>query len=214
MAQEIGVNNHTFKEITMEIWKPIEITKGFIEISNKGRVRSLLRGTPCILKAQTDKKGYLRVRMTIEREKITIKVHREVAKAFIPNPNNLPQVNHKDGDKRNNRVENLEWCTNQENAHHAIANGLWETFFEGAKRTNDAKKKPIIAYRVDGVFPCTRYYESINEAERDIGSRHICAVLKGKRAHAKGWAFQYVKGGDVCANVSNAKAEQEARVVS
>lgn len=180
----------------MEIWKPIEITKGFIEVSSEGRVRSLLRGTPYILKAQVDKKGYMRVRMTIEREKMSIKVHREVAKAFIPNPNNLPQVNHKDGNKQNNRVDNLEWCTNQENARHAIANGLWRNNLKGSKQFTDAQKKPIIAYRIDGGSPNTRYYESISEAERDIGSRHICAVLKGKRTHTRGWAFQYAKGGD------------------
>ena len=198
----------------MEIWKPIEITKGFIEVSSEGRVRSLLRGTPRILKAQTDNKGYLRETVTIEGNAITLKVHREVAKAFIPNPNNLPQVNHKDGNKQNNAVDNLEWCTNQENARHAVANGLWNSVFEGARRENERRKKPIIAYRVGGAFPCTRYYESIGEAERDIGSKHISAVLKGKRTHAKGWTFQYAKGGDACANVSNAKAEQEARVVS
>ena len=86
----------------MEIWKPITGTKGFIEVSNEGRVRSLLRGSPRVLKTQTDNKGYHRLRVTIEREKMSYKVHREVAKAFIPNPDNLPQVNHKDGDKNNN----------------------------------------------------------------------------------------------------------------
>ena len=90
----------------MEIWRAITGTKGFIEVSNKGRVRSLLRGTPRILKTQTDKKGYHRVRATIEREKLSYKVHREIAKAFIPNPSNLPQVNHKDGNKDNNNPMN------------------------------------------------------------------------------------------------------------
>lgn len=180
----------------MEMWKAIQGTKGFIEVSDKGRVRSLLRGTPRILKTQADGKGYLRLRVTIEREKTCFKVHREVAKAFIPNPDNLPQVNHKDGNKNNNCVSNLEWVTNKDNAHHAITNGLWDSLFEGSRRENERRKKPIIAYRIDGVFPCTRYYESIGEAERDIGSRHITAVLKGKRTHTKGWAFQYAKGGD------------------
>ncbi len=178
----------------MEIWKPILGTKGFIEVSNEGRVRSLLSGAPRMLKTQTDSKGYHRIRVTIEREKMGFKLHREVAKAFIPNPNDLSQVNHKDGNKNNNSVSNLEWVSNRDNAHHAIANGLWDSVIEGSKRENESRKKPLIAYRVDGAFPCTRYYESIREAEKDIGSRHICAVLKGKRTHTKGWAFQYAGG--------------------
>ncbi len=182
----------------MEEWRPIIGTKGFIEVSNEGRVRSLLKGQPRILKTQRDDKGYHRIRVTIERVKVSYRVHREVAKAFIDNPEKLPQVNHKDGNKDNNCVTNLEWVTNQENAHHAIANGLWNSVLEGAKKENESRKRPIIAYRIDGDAPCTRYYDSISEAEREIGSRHITDVLKGKRLHTKGWAFQYatVQGGD------------------
>ena len=180
----------------MEIWKEIVGTKGFIEVSNEGRVRSLLRGAPRILKTQPDNSGYHRIRVTVEREKMSYKVHREVAKAFIPNPNNLPQVNHIDGNKDNNCVSNLEWVTNKENAHHAINNGLWDSVFEATRKENESRKKPIIAYRIDGEYPCTRYYDSIREAEKDIGSRHICDVLKRKRTHVKGWAFQYARGGD------------------
>ena len=177
----------------MEIWKEIVGTKGFIEVSSEGRVRSLLGGTPRILKTQVDNNGYHRIRVTIERIKMTYKVHREVAKAFIDNPSNLPQVNHIDGNKDNNCVSNLEWVTNKENAHHAIKNGLWDSVLEGSKRENESRKKPIIAYRINGEYPNTRYYRSIAEAERDIGSRHICDVLKGKRSHVKGWSFQYAE---------------------
>lgn len=175
------------------MWKAIKETNGMIEVSNDGRIRSLLRGTPRILKTQIDSKGYHRVRVTIERKKFSFKIHREVAKAFIPNPNNLPQVNHIDGDKSNNSVSNLEWVSNRENARHAIKIGLWKSVIEGAKRENDKRKKRVIAYRInEGIF-CTRFYESVSEAERDIGSRHITDVLKGKRKHVKGWTFQYVE---------------------
>lgn len=177
----------------MEIWKPIEGTKGYIEVSNKGRVRSLLSGSPRVIKTQKDQKGYHRFRVTIDREKLSFKLHREVAKAFIDNPDALPQVNHKDGNKDHNDVGNLEWVTNRENAHHALSNGLWDSVIEGARMENERRKKPILAYRLEG-YPCTRYYESISEAERSIGSRHICDVLKGKRTHVKGWTFEYARG--------------------
>ena len=172
----------------MEIWKPIVGTKGFIEVSSEGRVRSLLRGSPRVLKTQTDKKGYHRLRVTIEREKMCYKVHREVAKAFIPNHDNLPQVNHKDGNKSNNAVDNLEWISNRDNAHHAIESGLWENVFEGSRRENESRKRPVIGYFTPDI---SRRFESVSEAERFVGSRHISDVLKGKRSHVKGWSFRY-----------------------
>lgn len=131
----------------MEKWKAIEGTNGMIEVSNEGRVRSLLRGEPRILKTQTDNKGYQRVRVTICRAKKTFKVHREVAKAFIPNPNKLPQVNHMDCDKENNRVENLEWCTNQENQIHYVESGKGEV--------KSVKDIDYSIHRIRGVYPKT-----------------------------------------------------------
>lgn len=176
----------------LEIWKEIEGTKGFIEVSNMGRVRSLLRGTPYVLKTQPDTKGYHRIRVTVEREKMCFKVHREVAKAFVPNPYNLPQVNHIDGNKDNNAVTNLEWVSNKENSHHAIKNGLWKAVFDAAMKENEKRKIPIIAY-TDSVEIA---FKSISEAEKVIGTSHIADVLKGKRIQAKGYKFRYAKGGD------------------
>ncbi len=175
----------------MEIWKPIEGTKGFIEVSNYGRARSLLRGTPRVLRAQADKKGYLRLRVTIEREKYTYKVHREVAKAFIENPFELPQVNHKDGNKWNNRVDNLEWVTNKQNAKHARETGLWDSVISGSEAENERRKKPIVGYYCGETECRTMRFESVSEAERYFDSRHISDVLKGKRTHVKGWTFRY-----------------------
>lgn len=175
----------------MEMWKPITGTKGFIEVSNEGRVRSLLKGTPRILKTQADKKGYHRIRVTIEREKLTYKVHREIAKAFLPNPKKLPQVNHKDGNKDNNSVENLEWVTNAENAHHAIEHGLWDAVFEGSRKENEKRKRPVIGYFSSPTSSTSKRFESVAEAERFVGSRHVTDVLKGKRSMVKGWTFRY-----------------------
>lgn len=171
----------------MEEWKAILGTNGKIEISNEGRVRSLLRGKPYILKCQEDNKGYLRLRITINRKKITYKIHREVAKAFIPNINHLPQINHKDGDKKNNNAANLEWVSNKENANHAIQNGLWDSVIEGSKKYIELTKKPIIAEKDGKII----YFSSINEAEKVIGTKHINDVIKGKRNHALGWKFKY-----------------------
>jgi hypothetical protein len=107
--------------------------------------------------------------VTINREKATYKVHREVAKAFIDNPNNLPQVNHKDGNKENNSVGNLEWVTNQENANHAIQNGLWDSVIEGTRAENERRKKAVVGF-YHGKTECfSKHFESVSEAERFVG---------------------------------------------
>lgn len=185
MVTKIMLNSHTLKGDYMEQWKEVEGTDGKIMVSNYGRVKSLLRDGR-VLKATPDKKGYLRLRITLKRKKIVYKVHRIVAKAFIPNPNNLPQVNHKNGDKTDNRVENLEWVSNRENAIHARDTGLWETVIRGVREENRKRMRPVIGKYKDGK---ERRFASISEAERYIGSRHICDVLKGKRRHVKGWTF-------------------------
>ena len=197
----------------MEIWKPIVGTKGFIEVSNEGRVRSLLRGEPRVLKTQIDNKGYHRIRVTIEREKMSYKIHREVAKAFIPNPDNLPQVNHKDGNKSNNAVDNLEWITNIGNAHHAIENGLWANVIEGSRKENESRKRPVIGYFTGEAISLSRRFESVSEAERFVGSRHITDVLKGKRSRVKGWTFRYEEVSQ-SEDTHYQSTEREAKAVS
>jgi len=114
-----------------EIWKTIDISDGRNEISNLGRVRSLFfnrrwRKTPLVLKIRQNKQGYgyLSVFDNLKNRSCSKTVHRLVALTFIPNPLNLPQVNHKNGIKTDNRVENLEWCTSKENVNHSIETGL------------------------------------------------------------------------------------------
>ncbi len=107
----------------MELWKEVEGTNGALLVSNSGRVKSLLRDGR-ILKPTQDSKGYLRLRVTIGREKRSYKVHRLVAMAFVDNPNNKPQVNHINGDKTDNRASNLEWVTRKENVVHAFKHNL------------------------------------------------------------------------------------------
>lgn len=117
-----------------EIWLPIKGYEGLYEISNRGRVKALSRRVDSgkchrewkehLSAYGTDAKGYFRVALSKNGKSETRKVHRLVAEAFLPNPKNLPQVNHKDGNKQNNAVENLEWCDGSENLHHAYLIGL------------------------------------------------------------------------------------------
>ena len=101
----------------LEIWKSIEETNGKYQVSSWGRIRNAETGK--ILKPYENKKGYLKVGLSVGRRSEKKRVNRLVATAFIENPNNLPQVNHKDGNKQNNSVSNLEWVTNEQNAEHA-----------------------------------------------------------------------------------------------
>lgn len=101
----------------MEIWRDIEEFKGQYQISSWGRVRNK---DGFILKPYVNQKGYIRISLQQGKRSIKRRVHRLVAQAFIPNPLNLPQVNHKDGNKQNNSYTNLEWVTNSENLHHAM----------------------------------------------------------------------------------------------
>ena len=106
-----------------EIWKPVVGYLGFYEISNLGRVKSLKdnlgRDRELILKPQKRKDGYF----TIELKRSTKFLHRIVAEAFIPNPENKPQVNHKDSNRENNQTGNLEWVTASENILHGYKYG-------------------------------------------------------------------------------------------
>lgn len=124
--------------MTEEIWKAIEGFEGLYEVSNLGRVRSLDRTYPNnyrphkgIIKkfALCGGRGHNKY-PTVGLQRVNPKfktgalVHRLVAKAFIPNPDNKPEVNHIDGNKLNNHVDNLEWCTRKENVQHSSDNGL------------------------------------------------------------------------------------------
>lgn len=118
-----------------EIWKPIKDYEGLYEVSNLGRVKALARKKNCnkgygtieehIMKQTSANSDYCRVPLTNkEHIKKYYLVHRLVATAFIPNLDNLPQVNHIDGNKLNNVADNLEWCTREDNIKHAYKIGL------------------------------------------------------------------------------------------
>ena len=127
-----------------EIWKDIEGYEGYYQISNLGRVKSLERyvntrwETPRIerekiLKSCPDSYGYLTNILSKENVKRRYYLHQLIAKAFIPNPHNKPCVNHKDLDRLNNNIDNLEWCTKSENTKHGWENGAFDV--EKARET-------------------------------------------------------------------------------
>ena len=154
----------------MEEWRPIEGYE-YYEVSNLGRVRSWIdnrwriRSTPKVLSLHRLTKGYLGVSLSSAPNiSKTVKVHRLVAKAFIPNPDNLPMVNHKDEDKTNNCVSNLEWCTNEYNLSYGTAR---QRIFETIERNGGYKVKPIIQRDLQGNI--IKEWKSATEAAKELG---------------------------------------------
>lgn len=178
----------------MEEWRDIEGFEGLYQVSNKGRVRSLDHETNgkryCgrILSSGVSA-GYQLVRLSKGAEKISQRIHRLVAKAFIENPDNLPEVNHLDGNKNNNCVENLEWCTSKENKVHAWVTGL-------TKAPPAEKPKMVEQYDKDVLIAVYKSME-IASLLLDISSEDICKCCKGKRKSAGGYIWKYAKEDDV-----------------
>ena len=182
-----------------EYWEDIENYEGFYQVSNYGRVKSLSRkisnGTGFyiskekILNGHINSKGYIQV----ELKGNPVLVHRLVAKAFIPNVDNKPQVNHIDGNKANNRVENLEWCTNSENQIHAYKNGL---NIHSGKSGRPKKKVCQIDLKTGKII---NIFNSIAEARRSLGvsKDNISQVCNGKRHKCLGYGWKYFEEGDV-----------------
>ncbi len=180
-----------------EVWKPVKGFEGLYEISNIGRVKSLVvwcgNGTidqykrrDYILTPILGTNGYYYVNLCKDKKRYVRRPHRMVAESFIENPDGLYAVNHIDGNKLNNSVENLEWCTLAHNTIHAFKTGLM-----------DSLKKPVEKVDPNGVV--IAYYESEAEAARQEGIRtqNISACVTGKIKSYRGYQWR-------CAN------EQEA----
>lgn len=162
---------------------------GLYQVSNLGRVKSLSRvvtqwnrfqnitySIPEKILTPILSNNYYNVGLSKDGKVKTIRVHRLVAEAFIPNPRNLPQVNHKDENKLNNEADNLEWCTAQYN----------NTYNEHNAKINAKKRKRVYCVDLD------KYYSSITEAETELGIKHVGDVCLGKRQSAGGMWWKFV----------------------
>ena len=186
-----------------EIWKDVKGYEGLYQISNLGRIKSLNYKGTCregILKPHKNKYGYMYITLYRNGEHKSLRVHRLVAKAFIPNPHNLPEVNHKDENCINNFVyinedgtvnlenSNLEWCTSEYNHNYGTHNERI-----GKANYNKNTSKHVFQYDLDNnlinVFP------SGKEAQRQLGfdQSTISACCLGKRKSYKGFIWRYKK---------------------
>lgn len=169
----------------MEIWKDIEGYEGLYQVSSEGMVKSLnynRTGKERILKSAKDKYGYLFVKL---RKEGTVKyylIHRLIAIAFIPNPDNKPCIDHINGDKTDNRVENLRWVTHKENMNNPIT----------LNKIGKHLRKSILQFSVDGNFIKT--WESIMDVQReyDIDKSAIIRCCKNKQNTSCGYIWQYL----------------------
>lgn len=174
--------------------------EGKYEVSDLGRVRSLnylRKGKAKLLKQQLDKHGYKRVRLYKDGKAKTLLVHRLVTIAFLPNPNNLPMVNHKDENKTNNNVDNLEWCTVSYNNNYGTKNKRASESLSKSmtgKKGKDANgSKPILMYDKKGNF--IRRFDAIADANEYFGKDRTCSsigeCLRGRNKTAYGFIFKY-----------------------
>jgi hypothetical protein len=191
----------------IEEWRPVGEFLGFYEVSNHGRVKSLDRliiypnrarhqtyRSQIIKSRVNEDNGYVYVGLTdYHGKQFSRRVHRLVAKAFIPNPENLPEVNHEDFDKTNNSVPNLKWCDRFYQNQHAAKkpNRKWQNHRLGMSGIKNFKSKPVIATSISGEI--IGRYESGCLAAKSLGVNQakVTACCKGKRTHTKNIKFQY-----------------------
>ena len=177
------------------VWRTVTDFPDY-EVSDEG----LVRKNNLILKG-FDNGGYLRIELKNESTKKKFLIHRLVALAFIPNPENKLQVNHKDLNRRNNKLENLEWVTNQENVNHALENNptfketitnLMSALGKKNANANSAKaRKPVNQLDLDGNFIKTFISGREAAKELDLAFKVISKCCNGKCKTYKGFKFEF-----------------------
>ena len=177
----------------MEEWRAVVGYEGLYQVSNLGRVMSLERYDRAkkfwprrIRVLSHDSDGYLVVCLYKDGAKKTCKVHRLVAQAFIDNPNNYPEVNHIDENKKNNCVENLEWATAKENTNYGTARAR-----KSAKQKNNVHPCPVIQKTLDGMEVAR--YASCSDIPRLTKFKRTGVVecLRGRIQTAYGYKWEY-----------------------
>ena len=170
-------------EYLNEIWKDIKGYENY-QVSNYGRVRN--KKTNRILKQHIQRGGYYKVSLYLDGKQNYYLVHRLVAIAFIPNPNNYKYVNHKNEIKTDNRVENLEWCSFEYNINFGTRN-----IRSSESKINGKKSKAILQYDLQGNF--IKEWPSISEIHRQLGfaSSNISACCKGRFKSMYGYIWKY-----------------------
>ena len=167
-----------------EIWQDIKGYEGKYQISSLGRIKSLKRKnvtTTHIIKPRLDKNGYLLINLSMNNHKNTFKVHRLVAETFIPNPDNLPCVNHKDENKTNNKITNLEWCTVKYNNAY---NNRYKRLPQN-QLNNTYTSKPVLCIETGVIYP------SVSEASRQL--KHRISITH-KTSNGYHWKYIDKKG--------------------
>lgn len=193
----------------MEIWKDIKGYEGIYQASNTGKIRSVDRVRKVIgsnkfkknytytrfykgkeLVGGLDKDGYrIGVFYDSEGKRKTLKFHRLIAQTFIPNPNNFPEVNHKNGNKQDNDISNLEWVTTQQNVQHAFKTGL-----------RQGKRKPVA--RLDkNTLEVLQIYPSVaSTAKEGYNPGHVGGCCRGDRGRVthKGYRWRFLEDLETC----------------
>lgn len=180
----------------MNDWKEIKDFEGLYEVNSIGQVKSLSKNVGSgegyktkefIMLVQKYKAGYLYYSLCKKGNRKKMKAHRLVAIAFIDNPENKKEVNHIDGNKQNNHVSNLQWCTQSENTLHAYKTGLMKP----KKGVKNRRSIPVLQYDMNGNF--ISRFNGVREAMRETGCDvgDICACCKGKKKHVKKYVWKY-----------------------
>lgn len=169
----------------MEIWKDIKGYEGIYQVSNLGRVK---RFKEYFMQSHPNKKGYHRIRLSKNGNCKTVSLARLVAEAFIPNPDQLPEVNHKDEDKNNNTCFNLEWCDRKYNVNYGHRTEKQKETY----KSHSSNWNKIIQFTMDGKI--IKVWDSINDIEAsNFTKSNVYACCKFSRESSGGYKWLYYK---------------------